>query len=331
MTTVLITGGTGLIGKALTTALLERGYNVIILTRKLPPEGALPTKDELHSPQADRLSYALWDIKKQAIDHNAISKADYIIHLAGTSVAEKRWTTKRKNEIVESRTNSSVLLAKALSETDNKVKAVISASAIGWYGSPFSEKSEEKGTMKNPFIETDPPADDFLGETCRRWEASIEPAALMGKRLVKFRTGIVLSNEGGALTEFKKPLRFGLATILGSGKQVISWIHIDDLVRLYMYAIENEELAGVYNAVAPRPVTNKELILALARKLKGKFFIAVHVPSFVLNLVLGEMSIKVLKSATVSSAKIQDAGFIFQYPVVAPAIRQLSDPKIPPG
>ena len=331
MSTVLITGGTGLIGKALTTALLERGYNIIILTRKLPLEGVLLKNDEQNSSQADKLSYALWDIEKQAINYKAISKADYIIHLAGASVAEKRWSTKRKNEIVESRTNSSALLVKALSETDNKVKAVICASGIGWYGSPASVLSETKGTIKNPFIENDPPAEDFLGETCRRWEASIEPAALMGKRLVKFRTGIVLSNEGGALTEFKKPLRFGLATILGSGKQIISWIHIDDLIRLFMYAIENEELIGVYNAVAPRPVTNKELILALARKLKGKFFIAVHVPSFVLNLVLGEMSIEVLKTAAVSSAKIQDAGFIFQYPAVAPAIRQLSDPKNPPG
>jgi uncharacterized protein len=331
MSTVLITGGTGLIGKALTAALLERGYSVIILTRKLPPEGVLRTNDEPYPTQADQLTYALWDIEKQAIDHNAISRADYIIHLAGASVAEKRWSTKRKNEIVESRTNSSALLVKALSESDNKVKAVISASGIGWYGSPASVLSETKGTMKNPFIETDPPAEDFLGETCRRWEASIEPAALMGKRLVKFRTGIVLSSEGGALSEFKKPLRFGLATILGSGKQIISWIHIDDVVRLFMYAIENEELAGVYNAVAPRPVTNKELMLALARKLKGKFFIAVHVPSFLLSLVLGEMSIKVLESAFVSSAKIQDAGFIFQYPAVGPAIRQLSDPKNPPG
>jgi len=316
MSTILITGGTGLIGKALTTALLERGYNVIILTRKLPNE-------ETHPPQWDKLSYALWDIKKQSIGNDTVSKADYIIHLAGASVAEKRWTTKRKNEIVESRTNSSALLVKALSETDNKVKAVISASGIGWYGSPASVLSETKGTMKNPFIETDPPSEDFLGETCRRWEASIEPAALMGKRLVKFRTGIVLSNEGGALSEFKKPLRFGLATILGSGKQIMSWIHIDDLVRLFMFAIENEELDGVYNAVAPRPVTNKELILALARKLKGKFFIAVHVPSFVLNVVLGEMSIEVLKSATVSCDKIHYSGFTFLYPTIDAALKNL--------
>jgi len=323
MSTVLITGGTGLIGKALTTALLERGYSVIILTRHLPND-----KPETIN---NKLLYAIWDIEKQTIDKAAIGKADYIIHLAGASVAEKRWTTKRKNEIVESRTKGSSLLVKALSETDNKVKAVISASGIGWYGSPFSVQSEEKGTIKTPFIETDPPAEDFLGVTCRQWEASVEPAALMGKRLVKFRTGIVLSNEGGALAEFKKPLRFGLATILGSGKQIVSWIHIDDLVRLFMYAIENEELDGVYNAVAPRPVTNKEFILALARKLKGKFFIAVHVPSFILNIVLGEMSVEVLKTAAVSSAKIQDAGFIFHYPAVAPAIRQLSDPKNSPG
>ena len=239
-----------MIGKALTEKLLEDGHDVIILTRS-------PGKYS----NTSRLSYAGWDLETQTIDTNAITKADYIIHLAGAGVADKRWTAKRKNEIFESRTKSSELIVKALKENANAVKAIVSASGIGWYGSPSLTLSDGKGTEKYPFIETDPSAEDFLGTTCRAWEASIDPVVSLGKRLVKFRTGVVMSKEGGALKEFKKPLRFGLATILGNGKQVMSWIHSDDLVSLYMYAIENEKLQGVYNAVAPLPLTNKKLIL----------------------------------------------------------------------
>jgi uncharacterized protein (TIGR01777 family) len=301
MATVLITGGTGLIGTALTKELLNKDYNVIVLTRS--PEKYSNTS---------RLSYAGWDIERQAIDKSAITKADYIIHLAGAGVADKRWTSKRKNEIFESRTKSSELIVKALKENENAVKGLVSASGIGWYGSSFP--GDGKGTEKCPFTETDPPAEDFLGTTCQAWEASIDPVASFGKRLVKFRTGVVMSKEGGALREFKKPLRFGLATILGNGKQVMSWIHIDDLVCLYIYAIENEKLQGVYNVVAPLPLTNKKLILQLARCIRGKFFVPIFVPSFILEIVFGEMSIEVLKSAAVSGEKIKKEGYSFLYP-----------------
>jgi uncharacterized protein (TIGR01777 family) len=301
MATVLITGGTGLIGTALTKELLNKDYNVIVLTRS--PEKYSNTS---------RLSYAGWDIERQAIDKSAITKADYIIHLAGAGVADKRWTSKRKNEIFESRTKSSELIVKALKENENAVKGLVSASGIGWYGSSFP--GDGKGTEKYPFTETDPPAEDFLGTTCQAWEASIDPVASFGKRLVKFRTGVVMSKEGGALREFKKPLRFGLATILGNGKQVMSWIHIDDLVCLYIYAIENEKLQGVYNVVAPLPLTNKKLILQLARCIRGKFFVPIFVPSFILEIVFGEMSIEVLKSAAVSGEKIKKEGYSFLYP-----------------
>ncbi len=303
MATILITGGTGLIGTALTKELLNKDYNVIILTRS--PEKYSNTSG---------LSYAGWDIEKQIIDKDAITKSDYIIHLAGAGVADKRWTTKRKNEIFESRTKSSELIVKSLKEITNNVKAVISASGIGWYGSLSITLPAGKGTEKYPFIETDPPAEDFLGTTCQAWEASIDPVVSLGKRLVKFRTGVVISKEGGALKEFRKPLRFGLATILGNGKQVMSWIHIDDLVRLYIYSIENEKMQGVYNAVAPLPLTNKKLILQLARCIRGKFFVPIFVPSFILDIVLGEMSIEVLKSATVTCEKIKKEGYSFLYP-----------------
>ncbi len=166
-----------------------------------------------------------------------------------------------------------------------------------------------------------------MGQTCKQWEAAIEPVSFLGKRLVKLRIGIVLSNEGGAYVEFKKPLKFRFATILGNGKQIVSWIHIDDIVRAILFAMENEKMEGVYNAVAPRPVSNKELVLEIARKERGRSYIPVHVPTFALKIRLGEMSVEVLKSAAVSSEKIQEAGFIFQYPDIGAAILQLSNKK----
>lgn len=306
MPAVIITGGTGLIGNALTKLLIEKNYTVIILTR---------SPDKKKQTAVNNIRYAQWDIENQTIDAVAIQEADYVIHLAGAGVAEKRWTKKRKKEIVESRTKSCELLIKALKENKNHVKAVISASAIGWYGPDISSI--------NSFKETDQFSHDFLGETCKAWEESIEPVTAMNIRLVKLRTGIVLSKQGGALKEFMNPLRLGIAAILGNGKQAISWIHIDDICRMYIEAMENEKLNGVYNAVAPKPVSNKDLVFELAKRMKGKFYIPVYVPSFILKLLLGEMSIEVLKSATVSADKIRSKGFQFLFPDIESALNEL--------
>jgi len=313
METILITGGTGMIGKALSQALIERGFNVIILTRYV---------NDKPKTKNDKLFYATWDVNKQTLDKNAFSKADYIIHLAGANFANKRWNEKVKKEIVNSRVDSAKLIIESLKTIANKVKTVISASGISYYGADNKEKGR-------PFIETDPPADDFMAETCKQWEAAIEPASFLGKRLIKFRTGPVLSIDGGAYPEFKNPMKFGVAGIIGNGKQMISWIHIDDLVRAILFAMENEKMDGVYNAVAPDPVSNKDLVLKIAEKNRGKAFIAVHAPSFALKIVFGEMINEILKSTTVSSAKLQQTGFIFQYPDLESAILQLSFQKNP--
>ncbi len=305
MQTILITGGTGLIGKALGQKLIEKGYQVIILTRKLPQQST-----------SANISYALWDVEKQTIDKSAIAKSDAIIHLAGAGVADKRWSEKRKQEIIDSRVNSCKLILDSLKSNPNKVKVVVSASAIGWYG--------EDPVIPNPkpFEEDDSADKEFLGHTCMLWEQSIQPVTHLQKRLVIMRTGIVLSKEGGALKEFIKPMQLGVAGILGNGKQIVSWIHIDDLVSMYMSALEKENLTGIYNAVAPQPVSNKELTIAIA-KARQNFYIPMPVPSFVLKIVMGEMSIEVLKSATVSAKKIESQGFHFLYPNIKIAVADL--------
>jgi hypothetical protein len=311
----MITGGTGLIGSALTKLLINNGYNVVILSRN-----PLKTAQE-HEYEgrigafrsAGNVYYSRWDIEKQYIDPAALANTDHIIHLAGAGVADKRWTASRKKEILESRTQSSALLVKALRDLPHKVKDVISSSAIGWYG-------PDKGT---PFVETDPAAPDFLGKTCLAWENSISPVEDLGIRLVKLRTGIVLSHKGGALKEFRKPMRMGVAAIMGSGKQMVSWIHVDDLCRLFLYAMEETSMRGVYNAVAPVPVSNGELTRTLSEHITKGRALPVNVPVPVLNIMLGEMSVEVLKSATVSSEKVQQAGFTFFYPTVQNAIRYL--------
>jgi uncharacterized protein (TIGR01777 family) len=304
MQTVLITGGTGMIGKALTTLFLERGYKVIVLTRK--------------DKRAHRLnlSFAKWDVEKGEIDVEALQQANIIVHLAGEGVADKRWTIKRKQAIVDSRVHSGNLLVKALTENKHQVSTFIAASAIGWYG------PDTAASLENGFVETDPADDSYLGNTCKLWEESTAAIEDMGIRVVRLRIGIVLNKRGGALAEFLKPAKFALATILGTGKQVVSWIHHQDLCKMMLYAIETLAVQGVYNAVAPNPVTNKKLVLTIAKN-KYPIYFPSFVPAFLLKIMLGEMSIEVLKSANVSALKIQTAGFVFDYPTIEEAIPDL--------
>lgn len=291
-----------MIGTALVRELTAKGYDIIILSRSV------------RTPEKN-ISYAQWDPALGRIDTEAVKKADYVVHLAGANVADGRWTEKRKAEIVDSRVKSGELLVKAIAETPNNIQAVVSFAATGWYG-PDPQIPNPK-----PFTEADPAASDFLATTCRKWEDAIRPVAA-DKRLVILRAGIVLSDEGGAYREFRKTLSLGVASVLGSGHQVVSWIHIDDIVRITIEAIENTSFSGVYNAVAPNPVSNKKIITTIATQRK-KPYVTVNVPQLALKTLLGEMSIEVLKSATVSSARLQSAGFRFFFEEIGTAVYNL--------
>jgi len=304
MQTVLITGGTGMIGQSLAKQFIASGYEVIILSRQVKRSSRL------------HLSYAKWDVEKGEIDIEALQAANIIVHLAGEGVADKRWTLKRKQAIVDSRVQSGNLLVKALSENKHQVKTFIAASAIGWYGPDTAE------SLENGFIETDKADDSYLGNTCKLWEQSTAAIATMGIRSVTLRIGIVFNKRGGALAAFLQPAKFALATILGTGKQIVSWIHQQDLCKLIQYAIETPAMQGIYNAVAPNPVTNKKLVLTIAKNTYPIYFPA-FVPGFVLKIILGEMSIEVLKSANVSAQKTQASGFVFDYPTVEEALVDL--------
>jgi hypothetical protein len=307
MATILVTGGTGLVGRALTRELTAKGHQCIVFTRKPGPAGG-------------GIRFAAWDPAAGTLDEASLLEADYIIHLAGAGVADKRWSAARKKEILDSRVQSGQLLAQKLTSLPHKVKALISASAIGWYG------ADPVIPNPHPFTEEDPADTAFLGDTCRQWEGSLSSLEGSPVRVVKLRIGIVLSREGGALKEFLKPLQFGVAAVLGNGKQVVSWIHLDDLVNMFLFAINDDKLQGVYNATAPLPVSNRELTLTLA-KAKKQFYIPMPVPAFVLKIMMGEMSIEVLKSATVSAAKIQAAGFVFQFPDIRTALKKEAQPR----
>lgn len=304
MRTILITGGTGLIGNRLVKQLTLKNYRVIILTRSRENK----TGDE-------KTEYALWDPAAGKIDAEAVRRADGIIHLAGAGVMDKKWTEAYKKEILDSRAKSTALLIHALQEDVHRVKVLVSASATGWYG---------PDKIPGHFFTEDEPADKaFLGEVCRQWEESTMPAEALGIRVCRLRTGIVLDGEGGAYTAFRAPLKFGLATILSTGKQVVSWIHADDLCRQYIFALENENMRGSYNSVAPEPVSNKALTLTIAQAVRGKFYLPVHVPAFILKIMMGGRSVEILKSVTVSAEKIKQQGFTFLYPGIEAAVEAI--------
>jgi hypothetical protein len=302
MKKVLITGVTGLIGSRLAQILKEKGYETIGLVRNPRPYAQMPMYR--------------WDVSEGFIEKEAIEQADYIVHLAGENIAKSPWTRRRKKQLIESRVESTRLLAKYLQEIPNRVSAFIAASAIGYYGNSGDQWVDE----------TAPQGKGFLAELCEAWEKSALPIAAH-TRLVQLRIGIVLSTKGGALVELAKPLRWGIGAYVGTGTQYYSWIHIDDLCGIIVHAIENEHVQGIYNAVAPVPVQNKNLVDAI-RTSSRKLSVGIPSPPFVIKWALGEMSAAVLDSCRASSKKIEAAGYKFQFKTPLPALNDLYKRKV---
>ena len=277
---VLITGGSGLVGKNLTRLLIERGYRVAHLSRSFGSvEGVKVYK---------------WDIERGIIDDEALAEADYLVHLAGAGIADERWTEKRKIEIIGSRTKSIELIAKELQGRPYHIKAFVSASAIGFYG---ADRGDE------PLTERSTSGADFLAHVTRSWENAAELIENIGIRTVKFRIGVVLSTEGGALPKIANPIKYGVGAALGTGKQWVSWIHIEDLCNMMIEALENSNWEGVYNAVAPNPVTNSDLTRQIANTLSRPLILP-NVPAFTLRMAFGKMADVILGSNKVINERI---------------------------
>ena len=294
MQKILIIGGSGLVGHRITDLLEKNGYQVAWLSR---------------SNQSGRKSF-LWNVEKQEIDPQAMEWADAVIHLAGAGVAEKRWTPARKKLILDSRTQSTQLLYAAIEKSTDRPNTFISASAVGYYG--FN-------TGTTLVDENSPAGSDFLAQVVIAWENEAKKIEQLHLRTVLLRIGIVLDAEGGALGEMLKP---PVAAPLGSGDQWMSWIHIEDLARMFVFALEKTTLQGVYNAVGPNPATNQQLTQEAASA-KGKTYLGIGVPGFALKLVLGEMAAMVLGGNRVSCQKIQKAGFQFEFSELKKALSDL--------
>ncbi len=308
MSKVLITGGTGNVGTCLTALLLQKGYEVAHLSRS--------NKNDNQNNIPNVKNY-VWDIKKGYIQPEAFENLDYIVHLAGAGVADERWTDARKKDILESRTLSTQLLCKYLIETKTPLKAFISASAVGIYG--FD-------TANQLLTEESPISTQFLADVVKKWEEEVQKIALIPApnsiRVAKLRIGIVLSDKGGALVEMAKPVRFFAGAPLGTGKQYLSWIHVDDLCKMFIFALENDTISGEYNAVGMSATTNEILTKSIA-KILDKPLLLPNIPAFALNLILGEMAGMVLGGNNVSSDKIQKAGFKFDYTDLDMAVKNL--------
>lgn len=303
MKSVLITGGSGLIGRALSELLLAEGYKVFWLSRTKNLSAKFP-------------SYS-WDYTKREIDTEILEEVDIIVHLAGDSIGSGRWTETKKEQIMSSRIDSTVLLLETLRELDLKPDVFISASAVGIYGNKTTENIYEE---KDKTV-----ADDFLAQVCNEWEKAVEQISkTLGSRTVMIRTSMVLSPESEAFKKMYLPSKFGLGASLGSGKQYMPWIHIQDLCRIYLKAIQDTTLNGAYNASSPQQLRNREFMNTLSRVLKKPKLLP-FIPGFIIRMMMGEAAEMVLGGSRISSKKIQEKGFKFLYDNAEDAIRNCVD------
>ena len=297
METVVIAGGTGMIGRRISKLLTKEGFRPIALTR--------------NKEKAKTLGFAYWDPQSNEID-DEIRETDHIINLAGSGIADKRWSASRKKEIIESRTLSTMFLIDSLKKHRITLKSYTNASAVGYYGNRGDEL----------LYETSEEGSDFLAHVCRKWEAAAESAKQLTERFSIMRIGVVLSKEGGALSKMDATIPYGISSILGSGKQYMPWIHIEDLAHMFLDVIRNPEITGVYNAVSPYPVHQKKFAQTLNSVLNAKALL-IPAPKLLIKTVLGEMSSVVLNSNNASAQKIVDTGFEFQYPHLESALKEI--------
>lgn len=298
---ILITGGTGLIGSKLSGSLLEKGYEVSHLSRT----------GRKHS----QIKTFVWDVAKGFIDEQAFEGVSTVVHLAGAGIADERWTEARKNEIIASRVESvKLLIHKLTSYPHHRVTSIVSSSGISYHGT-------DTGNVQ--LSENSPAGTDYMAQVCLLWEKAVDDAQKLGIRTVKIRTGIVLSNKGGALPKLTAPIRWGLGASLGTGKQWQSWIHEEDICRLYLRAIEDTTMQGVYNGVAPLPISNEDLTKLSAKILKKPLWLP-NVPAFALRLAFGELAEVVLGGNYILNQRIsEETDFQYRFGIIEEALRAL--------
>ena len=296
MSKILIAGGTGLIGNAITELLLNKGHEVAFLSRR--------------ENLSEKIPRYRWSFEENYIDPKAIEGVDYLINLAGAGIADRPWTKQRRALIINSRVQGNQLIASHIKSKKLKLKKYISASAIGFYGDRGMEKLTEQSTS----------GDGFLAECCIAWEDAINAIDALGTPTTIIRVGIVLSNDGGAFPKIMLTAKFGLGSYFGDGSQIYSWVHINDIAKMFVWAVENEAIVGTYNGTAPKPIDNKTLVKNIM-DVKGG--ISLPVPAFLLKTTMGDLSTALLNSSDVYPENAMKAGFEFQYPQIDAAIKEL--------
>ncbi len=292
---VCITGASGLVGSELTARLKQAGHEVLAVSRS-----------------RDKAGVVHWDPARGELDADTLRGVDAVVHLAGENIASGRWTEARKARIRSSRVQGTRLIAETIARMSEPPATLISASAIGYYGDRGNEVCTESS----------PPGEGFLADVCREWEAACDPAEKAGVRVCKLRIGVVLDRKGGALAKMLTPFRFGLGGIVGSGRQYWSWITLEDLTGMFQFLLDNPQLSGVFNAVAPEPVTNKEFTRTLGRVLRVPTLFPL--PPFLARMALGEMADALLLASTrVVPERMQQAGFNYRHPVLEEALRSI--------
>ena len=294
MKKILITGGTGFVGKQLIPFLVEKGYSIHVLTRK-------PSANSLKN-----ICFFQWDIERQYIDKKAFEGVEILINLTGANIGEKRWTEQRKKEIIDSRIKSIDLLYQYISENKFNINIFISSSAVGFYGAVTTDKT---------FVETSESGNDFLASVSQKWEDATLKFNDLGIRTVILRKGVILGKEGGMVKKLSPLAKLGINVSLGSGKQYLPWINIRDLLRLYEFILSNAQLNGIYNAVATDQITMNNFSKALLKSFGKKSFLP-NVPAFVIRLLFGEMAVMLLEGSKVSNEKLKTTGFSFEFDTI---------------